>query len=78
MGIGTFSPVPNRQRKRLLILTLTATEVKVDFATESLVMGDANDYNARIGCGTHEIGTEGVRPGTSLHGSVPASAGRAS
>jgi hypothetical protein len=45
-------PVPNRQRKRLLILTLTATEVKVDSATDSLVTDDANDYNVRNGCAT--------------------------
>src|ERR1019366_2087717 len=55
-------PVPNRQRKRLLSLALTATEVKVHSATESLVIDDANDYNARNGCGTHAIGTDARRP----------------
>jgi hypothetical protein len=55
-------PVPNRQRKRLLILTLTASEVKVHSATELLVIDDANDYNARNGCGTHAIGTDARRP----------------
>jgi hypothetical protein len=55
-------PVPNRQRKRLLILTLTASEVKVHSSTESLAIGDANDYNARHGCGTHAIGTDARRP----------------